>query len=56
MGSAAPELVMVERTIPAGTIVHLQGIPLRLTQDAVVKTTDENWQLATETPETADGR
>jgi len=49
------------RVIPAGTILHLNGIPVALVEDTKLETHPENWPLALqcvesedETPLTAD--
>lgn len=38
----------VEKTIPAGTVVKIEGIPLELKKHTVVLTTEENFKLAFE--------
>lgn len=35
----------VTRTLAAGTIVKINGYPVRLVEDVVVETTAENWLL-----------
>lgn len=34
--------------IPKGTTIHLNGIPVEIEQETVVKTTKENWALIKE--------
>ena len=41
-----------ERTLPAGTVVKINGIPLFLVEDAKLQTHPNNWALALEESET----
>lgn len=38
---------MERRTIEAGTILHMQGIPILVTEPFVAETHKNNWPLAT---------
>lgn len=41
---------METRTLAAGTIVHIQGIPVELKQDVDVWTFSSNWRLIEKLP------
>lgn len=41
---------MKTKTLPAGTIVHINGLPVELTQDTQAQTAEGNWEMIDNPP------
>lgn len=42
--------IMKTKTLPAGTIVHINGLPVELTQDTQAQTAEGNWEMIDNPP------